>query len=177
MASATSLLFTESKTCAKCHPHPFSYGHQSFPHIPIPLGLPWSLSPGPQLPVPQVITAQQLPKLNRDKGSSIVDPFVRVEIHGIPADCAKQQTHHKQNNGFNPRWEETLRFQVRAPELALVRFVVEDYDSTSCNDFVGQFTLPLPSMRQGYRHIHLLSKDGASLSPATLFVHVRCKSL
>ncbi|XP_032934673.1 1-phosphatidylinositol 4,5-bisphosphate phosphodiesterase delta-3 isoform X2 [Catharus ustulatus] len=125
----------------------------------------------------RVITAQQLPKLNRDKGSSIVDPFVRVEIHGIPADCAKQQTHHKLNNGFNPRWEETLRFQVRVPELALVRFVVEDYDSTSCNDFVGQFTLPLPSMRQGYRHIHLLSKDGASLSPATLFVHVRCKSL
>ncbi|XP_071306809.1 1-phosphatidylinositol 4,5-bisphosphate phosphodiesterase delta-3 isoform X1 [Agelaius tricolor] len=125
----------------------------------------------------RVITAQQLPKLNRDKGSSIVDPFVRVEIHGVPADCAKQQTHHKLNNGFNPRWEETLRFQVRVPELALVRFVVEDYDSTSCNDFVGQFTLPLPSMRQGYRHIHLLSKDGASLAPATLFVHVRAKSL
>ncbi|KAI1230213.1 1-phosphatidylinositol 4, partial [Lamprotornis superbus] len=141
------------------------------------LGPSCSLCPGPQLSVPQVITAQQLPKLNRDKGSSIVDPFVRVEIHGIPADCAKQQTHHKLNNGFNPRWEETLRFQVRVPELALVRFVVEDYDSTSCNDFVGQFTLPLPSMRQGYRHIHLLSKDGASLSPATLFVHVRCKSL
>lgn len=79
--------------------------------------------------------------------------------------------------GFNPRWEETLSFQLRAPELALVRFVVEDYDSTSCNDFVGQFTLPLASMREGYRHIHLLSKDGASLSPATLFVHVRCKSL
>ena len=83
--------------------------------------------------------------------------------------------------------------------------MVEDYDSTSCNDFVGQFTLPLASMREGgwvpparlppgdgdgslppaqppslspgYRHIHLLSKDGASLSPATLFVHVRCKSL
>ncbi|XP_037266911.1 1-phosphatidylinositol 4,5-bisphosphate phosphodiesterase delta-3 [Falco rusticolus] len=125
----------------------------------------------------RVITAQQLPKLNREKGSSIVDPFVRVEIHGIPADCSKQQTHHKLNNGFNPRWEETLSFQLRAPELALVRFVVEDYDSTSCNDFVGQFTLPLGSMREGYRHIHLLSKDGASLSPATLFVHIRCKSL
>lgn len=106
--------------------------------------------------------------------------------------------------GFNPRWEETLSFQLQVPELALVRFVVEDYDSTSCNDFVGQFTLPLASMREGgwvpillppwgrgwsppptqplslspgYRHIHLLSKDGASLSPATLFVHIRCKSL
>ncbi|XP_042643238.1 1-phosphatidylinositol 4,5-bisphosphate phosphodiesterase delta-3 [Tyto alba] len=125
----------------------------------------------------RVITAQQLPKLNREKGSSIVDPFVRVEIHGVPADCSKQQTRHKLNNGFNPRWEETLSFQLRAPELALVRFVVEDYDSTSCNDFVGQFTLPLASMREGYRHIHLLSKDGASLSPATLFVHIRCKSM
>ncbi|XP_010159379.1 PREDICTED: 1-phosphatidylinositol 4,5-bisphosphate phosphodiesterase delta-3, partial [Eurypyga helias] len=46
----------------------------------------------------RVITAQQLPKLNREKGSSIVDPFVRVEIHGVPADCSKQQTHHKLNN-------------------------------------------------------------------------------
>ncbi|NWH56531.1 PLCD3 phosphodiesterase, partial [Geococcyx californianus] len=152
----------------------------------------------------RVITAQQLPKLNRDKGSSIVDPFVRVEVHGVPADCSKQQTHHKINNGFNPRWEETLSFAVRVPELALLRFVVEDYDSTSCNDFVGQFTLPLASIREGawvspqppletlmvspppsqplsvspgYRHIHLLAKDGASLAPATLFVHVRCKSL
>ncbi|XP_027523698.1 1-phosphatidylinositol 4,5-bisphosphate phosphodiesterase delta-3 isoform X3 [Corapipo altera] len=125
----------------------------------------------------RVITAQQLPKLNRDKGSSIVDPFVRVEVHGVPADCARQQTRHKLNNGFNPRWEETLRFRVGVPELALLRFVVEDYDSTSCNDFVGQFTLPLPSLRTGYRHIHLLSKDGASLSPATLFVHVQCRSL
>lgn len=28
----------------------------------------------------------------------------------------------------------------------------------------------------GYRHIHLLSKDGASLSPATLFVHIRIQN-
>ncbi|XP_062451418.1 1-phosphatidylinositol 4,5-bisphosphate phosphodiesterase delta-3 [Rhea pennata] len=125
----------------------------------------------------RVITAQQLPKLNAEKRSSIVDPLVRVEIHGVPADCGKKQTRHKLNNGFNPRWEETLTFQLRVPELALVRFVVEDYDSTSCNDFVGQFTLPLASMREGYRHIRLLSKDGASLSPATLFVHVKRERL
>ncbi|XP_074835087.1 1-phosphatidylinositol 4,5-bisphosphate phosphodiesterase delta-3 isoform X5 [Carettochelys insculpta] len=124
----------------------------------------------------KVITAQQLPKLSGKK-SSIVDPLVRVEIHGVPGDCSKQQTDYKLNNGFNPRWEETLSFQLRVPELALVRFVVEDYDTTSCNDFVGQFTLPFTSLREGYRHIHLLSKDGASLAPATLFVHVRAKQL
>ncbi|XP_040548225.2 1-phosphatidylinositol 4,5-bisphosphate phosphodiesterase delta-3 isoform X1 [Gallus gallus] len=136
---------------------------------------PHSGSPRPLVLRIRVITAQQLPKLNREKLSSIVDPFVRVEIYGVMADCSKQQTAYRSNNGFNPRWEETLTFQLQVPELALVRFVVEDHDSTSCNDFVGQFTLPLGSMREGYRHIHLLSKDGASLSPATLFVHVTCR--
>uniref|UniRef100_A0A8C6XCH5 Phosphoinositide phospholipase C n=1 Tax=Naja naja TaxID=35670 RepID=A0A8C6XCH5_NAJNA len=125
----------------------------------------------------KVITAQQLPKLNKEKSSSIVDPFVRIEIHGIPADCCKKQTEYQLNNGFNPCWNETLIFQIQVPDLALVRFVVEDYDTTSSNDFVGQFTLPLPSIREGYRHIHLLSKDGASLAPATLFVHVRCRKM
>lgn len=51
--------------------------------------------------------------------------------------------------GFNPCWKQTLKFQLRVPELVLVRFVVEDYDSTSPNDFVGQFTLPLNSLKQG----------------------------
>lgn len=119
-----------------------------------------------------MLTAQQLPKLNAEKPSSIVDPLVRVEIHGVPADCAHKETDYVLNNGFNPCWEQTLQFQLRVPELVLVRFVVEDYDATSPNDFVGQFTLPLNSLKQGYRHIHLLSKDGASLSPATLFVHI-----
>uniref|UniRef100_A0A8B9PNB2 Phosphoinositide phospholipase C n=1 Tax=Apteryx owenii TaxID=8824 RepID=A0A8B9PNB2_APTOW len=59
-----------------------------------------SFSPEPPLaPLPQVITAQQLPKLNAEKRSSIVDPLVRVEIHGVPADCSKKQTQHKLNNG------------------------------------------------------------------------------
>ncbi|EPY89688.1 1-phosphatidylinositol-4,5-bisphosphate phosphodiesterase delta-3-like protein [Camelus ferus] len=120
----------------------------------------------------QVLTAQQLPKLNAEKPNSIVDPLVRIEIHGVPADCARKETNYVLNNGFNPRWGQTLQFQLRAPELVLVRFVVEDYDSTSPNDFVGQFTLPFNSLKQGFRHIHLLSKDGASLSPATLFVHI-----
>ncbi|KAL7976942.1 hypothetical protein Chor_008891 [Crotalus horridus] len=125
----------------------------------------------------KVITAQQLPKLNKEKSSSIVDPFVRIEIHGIPADCCKKQTEYRLNNGFNPCWNEMLTFQIQVPDLALVRFVVEDYDTTSSNDFVGQFTLPLPSIREGYRHIHLLSRDGTSLSPATLFVHIRCRKM
>lgn len=122
----------------------------------------------------KVISAQQLPKLNQENPNSIVDPFVRVEIHSL-GKKRESETNYILNNGFNPMWNEALQLEVLCPELALVRFVVEDYDKTSSNDFVGQFTLPFPSLRQGYRHVHLFSKDGASLSPATLFVHVQIK--
>uniref|UniRef100_A0A8C1J3A5 Phosphoinositide phospholipase C n=1 Tax=Cyprinus carpio TaxID=7962 RepID=A0A8C1J3A5_CYPCA len=118
----------------------------------------------------QVISGQQLPKVNIKEGS-IIDPLVRVEIHGVPLDQAKQETRYIDNNGFNPVWHDTLQFTIHVPELALVRFVVEDYDKTSKNDFVGQFTLPFICIQPGYRHIHLLSKDGTSIPPSSLFVH------
>lgn len=101
-------------------------------------------------------------------------------------------------SGFNPYWGQTLCFRVLVPELALLRFVVKDYDWKSRNDFIGQYTLPWNCMQQGepvppplahtptlsaslmlpspllpgYRHIHLLSKDGISLHPASIFVHI-----
>ncbi|KAJ8344789.1 hypothetical protein SKAU_G00289820 [Synaphobranchus kaupii] len=120
----------------------------------------------------RVLSAQQLPKLNTDKPNSIVDPQVWVEIHGVGIDNTRDKTPRVNNNGFNPMWDCTLTFQLQVPELALVRFVVEDHDHTTKNDFVGQFTLPFTSFRTGYRHVHLLKADGSSLSPATLFIHV-----
>ncbi|XP_063789973.1 1-phosphatidylinositol 4,5-bisphosphate phosphodiesterase delta-4 isoform X1 [Pseudophryne corroboree] len=121
----------------------------------------------------QVISAQQLPKVENSKEGSIVDPLVRVEIFGVPIDQSKQETKYIDNNGFNPMWYETLQFKIHVPELALVRFVVEDYDKTTRNDFIGQYTLPFKSVKSGYRHIHLLSKDGTKIPPATVFVYIR----
>ncbi|NXO52247.1 PLCD4 phosphodiesterase, partial [Aramus guarauna] len=129
--------------------------------------------PGPTTLTIQVISGQQLPKVANSKDGAIIDPLVRVEIHGVPADQARQETKYIENNGFNPRWDETLQFQLHVPELALVRFVVEDYDKTSRNDFVGQFTLAFANIKPGYRHIHLLSKDGTGIPPSSLFVHIR----
>lgn len=124
----------------------------------------------------QVISGQQLPKVNQKEGS-IVDPLVRVEVYGVPQDQVKEETSHINNNGFNPVWNETLNFVIHTPELALVRFVVEDYDKASRNDFVGQFTLPFTCIQAGYRHIHLLSKDGTSIPPASLFVNISISEL
>lgn len=56
--------------------------------------------------------------------------------------------------------------------LALVRFVVEDFDMSTKNDFIGQYTVPFTSLKQGYRHIHLLTKNGDPYSSSTLFVYV-----
>uniref|UniRef100_A0A8C1VUX2 Phosphoinositide phospholipase C n=1 Tax=Cyprinus carpio TaxID=7962 RepID=A0A8C1VUX2_CYPCA len=124
----------------------------------------------------QVISGQQLPKL-KQKEWSIVDPLVRVEIYGVSLDQAKQETKYIDNNGFNPRWNETLKFTIHTPELALVRFVVEDYDKASRNDFIGQYTLPFTCIQPGYRHVHLLSKDGTSLHPSSIYVHIKITQL
>uniref|UniRef100_A0A3P9JW41 Phosphoinositide phospholipase C n=1 Tax=Oryzias latipes TaxID=8090 RepID=A0A3P9JW41_ORYLA len=132
-------------------------------------------SPGhrPILLTIQVISAQQLPKPKREKPRSIVDPQVWVEIHGVPIDNNKQKTHYVKNNGLNPRWNCTFNFIVRVPDLALVRFMVEDHDYTSSNEFLGQYTLPFTSMQSGHRHVPLVKLDGSSLSPSTLFIHVK----
>ncbi|XP_029487570.1 1-phosphatidylinositol 4,5-bisphosphate phosphodiesterase delta-4-like isoform X2 [Oncorhynchus nerka] len=124
----------------------------------------------------QVISGQQLPKVNHKEGS-IVDPLVRVEIYGVFQDQAKQETSYIDNNGFNPLWNETLNFIVHVPELALVRFVVEDYDKSSRNDFMGQFTVPFTCIQPGYRHIHLLSKDGTAIPLSSLFVNIKISEL
>ncbi|KAI7792763.1 1-phosphatidylinositol 4,5-bisphosphate phosphodiesterase delta-1a isoform X2 [Triplophysa rosa] len=137
---------------------------------------PVNLSVGPWLQKKylhvMVISAQQLPKLNKDKQSSIVDPLVKVEVWGIQADNAMQQTNHIDNNGFNPMWNSKFKFLVYVPELALVRFLVKDYDASSHNDFVGQYTIPFTSMQMGYRHVPLLTKRGDLIPSAGLFVHI-----
>ncbi|TRZ01848.1 hypothetical protein DNTS_007153 [Danionella cerebrum] len=144
----------------------------------------------------QIISAQQLPKINKDKPKSIVDPQVRVEVYGVPEDNATKQTHHIENNGklshkiafkqfvyvqltqeifstgFNPSWNINFQFTIRVPELALVRFVVEDYDAASKNDLIGLYTVPLSSIQNGYRHVPLLNKRGNLIPSAGLFVHI-----
>ncbi|XP_056091551.1 1-phosphatidylinositol 4,5-bisphosphate phosphodiesterase delta-1b isoform X1 [Rhinichthys klamathensis goyatoka] len=118
-----------------------------------------------------VISAQQLPKVSQRK-SSIVDPIVQVQIYGVPADTTVVETQYIENNGFNPMWNENFQFDVCVPDLALVRFLIEDYDTATDNEFIGQYTLPFNSLKNGYHHVPLLTMNGDLLSSAGLFVHI-----
>ncbi|XP_053566047.1 1-phosphatidylinositol 4,5-bisphosphate phosphodiesterase eta-1 [Bombina bombina] len=131
-------------------------------------GDPLPASPKKQL-ILKIISGQQLPKppdsMLGDRGE-IIDPFVEVEMIGLPVDCCKEQTRVVDDNGFNPVWEETLTFTIHMPEIALVRFLVWDHDPIG-RDFVGQRTVAFGSLMPGYRHVYL---DG--LTEASIFVHV-----
>ncbi|XP_035237123.1 1-phosphatidylinositol 4,5-bisphosphate phosphodiesterase eta-2a isoform X2 [Anguilla anguilla] len=117
----------------------------------------------------KIISGQQLPKpkdsMLGDRGE-IIDPFVEVEIIGLPVDCCKEQTRVVDDNGFNPMWEETLVFTLHMPEIALVRFLVWDHDPIG-QDFIGQRSIAFTSMMPGYRHVYLEGMEEASI-----FVHV-----
>uniref|UniRef100_A0A8C3T3A2 Phosphoinositide phospholipase C n=1 Tax=Chelydra serpentina TaxID=8475 RepID=A0A8C3T3A2_CHESE len=134
---------------------------------------PYSGDPLPPNPKKQlilkVISGQQLPKppdsVLGDRGE-IIDPFVEVEIIGLPVDCCKDQTRVVDDNGFNPVWEETLTFTIHMPEIALVRFLVWDHDPIG-RDFVGQRTVAFSSLVPGYRHVYL-----EGLTEASIFVHI-----
>uniref|UniRef100_A0A3Q4BGI6 Phosphoinositide phospholipase C n=1 Tax=Mola mola TaxID=94237 RepID=A0A3Q4BGI6_MOLML len=134
---------------------------------------PFSDDPLPAYPKKQlilkIISGQQLPKppdsMLGDRGE-IIDPFVEVEIIGLPVDCCKEQTRVVDDNGFNPVWEESLSFTLHMAEVVLVRFLVWDHDPIG-RDFIGQRTVAFSSLMPGYRHVYL-----EGMTEASIFVHV-----
>ncbi|XP_041931642.1 LOW QUALITY PROTEIN: inactive phospholipase C-like protein 2 [Alosa sapidissima] len=120
----------------------------------------------------RVISGRCLPK-PRGGGAKgdVLDPYVTVAIHGIPADCAERRTNTVPQNGESPVFDQSFQFQVNLPELALLRFVVLD-DFSIGDDFIGQYTLPLDCVQSGFRHVPLLSAEGEELPHARLLVHV-----
>nr|XP_014353016.1 PREDICTED: 1-phosphatidylinositol 4,5-bisphosphate phosphodiesterase zeta-1-like [Latimeria chalumnae] len=101
-----------------------------------------------------------------------INPYVQVEIWGVPVDCQQKSTYVIKNNGFNPIWNEILSFSIEVPELALVRFTVE-HDSPVTNSIVlGQYTLPFTCMKKGYRNVLLNTREGVEFDVGSLFVNI-----
>ncbi|NXC47063.1 PLCZ1 phosphodiesterase, partial [Penelope pileata] len=96
----------------------------------------------------RLISGHQLPPSSLSK-SNKADPLVQIEIYGVPEDQTKRKSSVIKSNALSPRWNETFSFTIQVPELALIRFCVEDEISLVSNDFLGQYTLPLLSLSKG----------------------------
>ena len=57
------------------------------------------------------------------------------------------------DNGFNPVWNEACEFDILNPEVALMRFIVQDEDVFGEPNFLGQATIPVKSIRTGMAFI------------------------
>ncbi|KAM4618211.1 1-phosphatidylinositol 4,5-bisphosphate phosphodiesterase zeta-1-like [Polymixia lowei] len=117
----------------------------------------------------KVMSGSNLPVQRSGKTLSL---FVRVEIQGIVSDSCSRSTDTVKNNSLTPHWDASMNFTLSVPELCLIRFSVLHQTSLLSSDVVGQYTLPFTSMKRGHRWVPLLSKEGYSLDPASLFVNV-----
>ncbi|NXD80803.1 PLCZ1 phosphodiesterase, partial [Halcyon senegalensis] len=96
----------------------------------------------------RLISGHQLPPSNLSKTNK-ADPLVHIEIYGVPEDQTKKKSSVIKSNALSPRWDEMFFFTVQVPELALIRFCVEDEISLVANEFLGQYTLPVLSLSKG----------------------------
>ena len=108
----------------------------------------------------EVISAQKIPKPNREGKGEIIDPFVELQVHGIDQDDTKVMTTKVvDNNGFNPIWKETFKFEIRKPELAVLTFQVLDHDVVGKNTKICQYAITMNMIRTGIRVVHMLDTN------------------
>ncbi|NWS94031.1 PLCZ1 phosphodiesterase, partial [Mionectes macconnelli] len=96
----------------------------------------------------RLISGHQLPPSRLSKTNK-ADPLVQIEIYGVPEDQAKKKSSVVKSNALCPKWNETFSFNIQVPELAMIRFCVEDEVSLVNNEFLGQYSLPVLSLNTG----------------------------
>ncbi|KAI8909348.1 PLC-like phosphodiesterase [Powellomyces hirtus] len=125
----------------------------------------------------KIISGQQLPKPKDSTGSTVIDPYIEVEIAGSEADNAKSRTRTISNNGFNPMWKEEFKFVISDPQLALLRFTIFDMDVALTSDLIGGWSVPVMSLEQGYRHVPVYNWKGDLIRFSSLFIHVHVEEV
>ncbi|CAG8546710.1 16603_t:CDS:10 [Dentiscutata erythropus] len=120
----------------------------------------------------EIISAQQLPKPNDSHKGEVIDPYIEVELLIPGTDSTKKRTSTIYNNGFNPTWNETLKFTLNYEELGLIflRFAVWDEDVVKNDDFIASYCIPVTSLQFGYRHVPLNDFNGGKYLFTTLFI-------
>ena len=77
-----------------------------------------------------------------------------------------------EENGFNPVWNEGCEFELLNPDLALLRFCVQDEDVFGDPNFIGQYVVPMNCIKKGYSSVPLKNLYNEELELSALLVHV-----
>ncbi|XP_076940771.1 phosphoinositide phospholipase C 6-like isoform X4 [Bidens hawaiensis] len=96
------------------------------------------------------------------------DFYTKLYMAGVAADVAKKRT-KVIGDDWTPVWNEEFTFQLRVPELALLKIVVQEYDVDK-DDFAGQTCLPVSELRPGIRVVPLHNKKGEKFKSVKLLM-------
>ncbi|KAI3682127.1 hypothetical protein L2E82_50159 [Cichorium intybus] len=89
------------------------------------------------------------------------DFYVKVGVYGYKDDKTQRLYKTKTiEDEWWPIWDEEFDFPIKVPELALLRIVVKDNDTTKKNEFGGQTCLPVSELRTGIRCVPLYNRKG-----------------
>lgn len=72
-------------------------------------------------------------------------------------------------------WNEGCEFELVNPELALLRFCVQDEDVFGDPNFIGQSVVPVSCIKSGYSSVQLKNLYNEELELCSLFVHVEIR--
>ncbi|RDD46947.1 1-phosphatidylinositol 4,5-bisphosphate phosphodiesterase gamma-1 [Trichoplax sp. H2] len=119
-----------------------------------------------------ILGARHLPKTGRGYPS----PFVEVECIGVFKDTKettnKFRTKRVDENGLNPRWNEKFEWDIAFPEMAMLRFNIGEDDMFGDSNCICTATIPMMSMKTGFRSITLRNGYNHEIENATLLVYV-----
>lgn len=107
-----------------------------------------------------IFGGHQLPKPGSVAFGEVIDPYVVVNMCGVPADSIEHRTKTIDNNGFNPIWDEVFTFKISKPECAEILFRVYDADLDR-DDFVAFSAIPVVNLLEGFRNVKLYDKSGS----------------
>jgi len=118
------------------------------------------------------ISGWQLPKVSGTTKGEVIDPYLKVKLFGAPGDTGRFKTKTIQNNGFNPKWDETVNFKISKSDLAMVLVELFDEDKLSKDDFIAYAAFPVESLNPGYRSLSLYNSKFKIIENSSLLLQV-----
>lgn len=102
---------------------------------------------------------------------SAPDFYARAGIAGVEADTVMKKT-ATIDDDWVPIWSDEFVFDLRVPELAVLRLEVHEDDKTGRDDFAGQMCLPVSELKPGYRVVALCDEKGDEMPLVKLLFKV-----